>query len=161
MIFKLRGLEEDMTGQRSKPRGPRLFTVTGSQISPGVPCHLQPSSKPRRQTETVNQQSDIACALVILLGQGVRRAKEKTNTTDKFSLLKATVNLGHLRYESLLLISLYFGCMTRDFHKSFHLSGLQTNSVPILHFKLILQYCKDLYSLKERSTSSVTVSKAT
>lgn len=61
MIFKVKGLEEDVTGQRSKPRAPRLLTVTGSQISPGVPCHLQPSSKPRRQTKTENRQCDIAC----------------------------------------------------------------------------------------------------
>lgn len=61
MIFKVKGLEEDITGQRSKPRGPRLLTVTGPQISPGVPCHLQPSSKTRRQAEIENRQCDIAC----------------------------------------------------------------------------------------------------
>lgn len=87
MIFKLKGLENDMTGQRSKPRGPRLLTVTGSQISLGVPCHLEPSSKPRRQGETENRQCVIACALVwvflILLVLRVRHSKRKDKGRKK------------------------------------------------------------------------------
>lgn len=70
MIFKVKGLEEDMTGQSSKPRGPRLLTVTGCQISPGVSCHLQPLSKPRRQTETENRQCDIVRTCVCLSACG-------------------------------------------------------------------------------------------
>lgn len=53
-----------VSGQNSKPRGSRLLTVTGSQISPWVPCHLQPSSKPRKQAEIENWQCDIGCVCV-------------------------------------------------------------------------------------------------
>ena len=87
MIFKLKGLENDMTGQCSKPRGPRLLTVTGSQISLGVPCHPQPSSKPRRRGETENRQCDIACACVwvflILLVHRARHGKRKDKDRNK------------------------------------------------------------------------------
>lgn len=58
MTFKLKWLEEDMTGYSSKPTGPRLLTVTEFQIPQGAPCHLQPTLKPRRRTETVSQKCD-------------------------------------------------------------------------------------------------------
>lgn len=61
MTFKLKWLEEDMTGYSSKPTGPRLLTVTEFQIPQGAPCHLQPTLKPRRRTETENTHYASEC----------------------------------------------------------------------------------------------------
>lgn len=47
MVFKVKGLEEDMTGWRSKAASSRRLTVTGSHISSGVP-----PSKPKARNET-------------------------------------------------------------------------------------------------------------
>lgn len=61
MRFKLKRLEDKITDHHLKPRGARLLTRTGSQISPGVPCRFKPSSKPRRQAKIESWQCDIGC----------------------------------------------------------------------------------------------------
>lgn len=55
-------MEGHMTGHSSKPGGHRLLTVTEFRIPRGVPRHLRPTSKPKRRTETANQQCGTHCA---------------------------------------------------------------------------------------------------